>query len=104
MLRMPVSPSPRPRERRRDRELDQIQANRRGGRLSELEAKVDLETEGAKEVMPIPYCVNCSVCLNRISVTARAMDPDGDIFIEVAPCETCLDRATEAAREEAHNG
>ena len=41
--------------------------------------------------MPIPYEVLCSECGQTLDVTKRTMDHDGDLAIEVEPCDTCLD-------------
>lgn len=47
--------------------------------------------------MPTPYRVGCSVCGNGLDVAERKMDEEGDIFIEVAPCDTCLAVAADEA-------
>ena len=50
-------------------------------------------------MMSIPYSVCCSECGDRVEVTGRVLDNDGDLFIDVEPCKTCLKEAAEAARE-----
>lgn len=51
--------------------------------------------------MPIPYRITCSVCGRPIEVSDRALDSEGDLFIEVKPCETCLAEVAESVEKEA---
>jgi hypothetical protein len=41
--------------------------------------------------MPIPYDVKCFGCGHTIEVRVRKLDYDGDLYIEVDPCESCIE-------------
>ena len=43
-----------------------------------------------------PYRVCCAKCFETLNVSRKEVDDDLDLFLEVDPCEHCL----EAAREE----
>ncbi|MGW8322087.1 MAG: hypothetical protein ACWGSD_11100 [Thermodesulfobacteriota bacterium] len=40
-----------------------------------------------------PYALTCSECGDDLELPVRVVDEDGDITLEVAPCETCLGHA-----------
>jgi len=42
--------------------------------------------------MPTPWKVSCRTCGEELIVPHRSMDSDGDIYVEVQPCETCLEQ------------
>ena len=47
--------------------------------------------------MPTPYQVYCAECGNELEVTKRHMDSDGDVTVDILPCETCMERERDDA-------
>jgi hypothetical protein len=41
--------------------------------------------------MPIPYSIDCDVCGEPVDITNRESDEDGDVFLKISPCQSCLD-------------
>lgn len=49
--------------------------------------------------MPTPYRVHCHGCGDDLVIRNRSMDKDGDVTVEVYPCENCLQEAREEGEE-----
>ena len=47
--------------------------------------------------MPTPYQVTCNECAATLTIARRMMDNDGDVCVEVDPCEACIEQAVEEA-------
>ena len=45
-----------------------------------------------------PHAINCSVCNSALEFTSE-LDPDGDLMVNVEPCENCLREAREQERK-----
>ncbi len=50
--------------------------------------------------MPTPYNVGCNGCKSELNITTRELDRDGDLLVEVDPCEVCLQAKREEVEEE----
>ena len=50
--------------------------------------------------MPVPYQVDCSECGHTLTITSRSLDNDGDLWVDVKPCPTCMEQAVKEAVEE----
>jgi hypothetical protein len=47
-----------------------------------------------------PYEMKCSECGALLTADETDLDNDLDLYIKVAPCQTCLDDAVEDAKKE----
>ena len=50
--------------------------------------------------MSVIYDAKCGTCSQDLDVTVR-LDRDGDLCIEVAPCENCLAEAKQEGKDAA---